>query len=87
MVGKVFNFIVFRLVEDAFITQKIASRILYSCPPGKVLSQVPIITHQAEGNYSSPSRTFSKISFPSAKKSGERKLCLVISSTQNLSKT
>ena len=34
MVGKVFNFIVFRLLEDAFITQKIASRILYSCPPG-----------------------------------------------------
>ena len=70
MVGKVFNFIVFRLLEDAFITQKIASRILYSCPPGKVLSQVPIITHQAEGNYSSQAEFFLKSLFPQQKKWG-----------------
>ena len=44
MVEKTFKFIVFRFLENAFVSQKLESISFYSCPRSKNVPQVLIIT-------------------------------------------
>lgn len=63
---KIFKFMVFKLVEHVFASQKIEYIHSDWCPlPGKNLPQVLAISSQAEGNHSSPpGSVFSKIYRP-----------------------
>ena len=70
---KFFKFLVFRLLENAFTTQKIESKHFYSCLPCKHFPQVFIITTQAEGNYSSPTTTLFRKSISSSRKGEDLK--------------
>ena len=57
--GKIFKFLVFKLLEDAFASHKIGSGIFLLMPPGEFLPQVLVISSpQAEGNYTSPHAVF-----------------------------
>ena len=49
--GKIFKFMVPKLLENAFANQKIESSHFDTCLLGKTLTQVLVITTQAEGNY------------------------------------
>ena len=44
LLGKIFKFMVFRSLENAFLSQKIGSIHCYWCPPSKTFPQVLIIT-------------------------------------------
>ena len=68
MVGKVFKFMVLRLLENTFASQKIEFSYFYS-PPFKTLPLVLNITSQAEQKYSSfQAVIFRKSVFPQQKR-------------------
>ena len=74
MVGKVFRFMVFRLLENTFARQKIEFSYFYSSP-FKTLPLVLNIISQAEQKYSSfQAEIFRKSVFPQQKGGRVRKL-------------
>ena len=71
--GKIFKFIGFRSLENAFVSQKIESRHFYSCPHDKILPRFLILPPSQE-NYSSTSRQdfFENIFLPPVESLGKK---------------
>ena len=78
--GKVFKFMMFRLLENAFMSEKVESRHSYLCSTSsKTHLQVLIINPQTEGNYSfPPGSIFSRIFFPQQKGGREETMFTVL---------